>query len=86
MIKRIHVNQHNIKKNKKNKINLPVITVKTYKSNSYGHEVEILDENGKIAAKVMYSPTKPLSCGARVWIETHNEVIVKNLELAENKG
>jgi len=23
-----------------------------------------------------YSPDKPLSCGAKVWIETHSEVIV----------
>ena len=26
------------------------------------------------AAKVIYSPDKPLSCGAKVWIETQNKV------------
>jgi len=46
-----------------------VITVKTSKTNTYGHEVEILGES-----KVVYSPDKPLSCGARVWIETNAEV------------
>jgi hypothetical protein len=25
---------------------------------------------------VVYSPDKPLSCGAKVWIETESEVIV----------
>jgi len=72
MIKRIHVNQHRIKANKKHNLNDPVITVKTSKSNTYGHEVVI---NGP--SKVIYSPDKPLSCGARVWIETESEVKIK---------
>ena len=72
MLKRIHVNQHNIRSNKKNGTNKPVITVKTSKSNDYGHEVEILGPS-----KVIYSPDKPLSCGARVWIETDSEVQIK---------
>ena len=66
---RIHVNQHKIRSNKKNNLNEPVITVKTSKSNTYGHEVEIMGPS-----KVIYSPDKPLSCGARVWIETNAEV------------
>lgn len=69
MKKRIHVNQHNIKKNQKEGTNLPVITVKTYKDNQYGHEVIIKGDS-----KVVYSPGKPLSCGAKVWIETDAEV------------
>lgn len=80
MIKRIHVNQHNIKKNRKHGTNIPVLSVKTYKDNRYGHEAEILDESGNVAARIIYSPDKPLSCGATVWIETHNEVRVKNVE------
>ena len=28
-------------------------------------------------SKVIYSPDKPLSCGARVWIETRSEVTLK---------
>ncbi len=69
LIKRIHVNQHKIKSNKKNNLNDPVITVKTSKSNTYGHNVEILGPS-----KVVYKPNKPLSCGAKVWIETTAEV------------
>ena len=60
---------HKIRANKKHGTKEPVITVKTYKTNTYAHEVEILGES-----KVVYSPDKPLSCGARVWIETDAEV------------
>ena len=72
MKKRIHVNQHKIRSNKKHNLNEPVITVKTSKSNDYAHEVEI---NGP--SKVIYSPDKPLSCGAKDWIETEAEVNLK---------
>ena len=72
MKKRIHVNQHKIRSNKKYNLNEPVITVKTSKSNTYGHEVEVLGPS-----KIIYSPDKPLSCGARVWIETEGEVKIK---------
>ena len=69
MKKKIHINMHKIRANKKHGKNEPVITVKTYKTNTYGHEVEILGNS-----KVVYSPDKPLSCGARVWSETDAEV------------
>jgi len=72
MRKRIHINQHKIRSNKKHGLNEPVITVKTSKSNDYAHEVEI---NGP--SKVIYSPDKPLSCGAKVWVETEAEVNLK---------
>ena len=68
----IHVNQHIIKSNRKNNTNEPCLTVKTYKDNTYGHEV-IVDG----PCKIVYSPDKPLSCGAKVWIETMDEVHVK---------
>ena len=69
MIKRIHVNQHVIKRNRKTGENEPVLTVKTYKSNTYGHTITIHGPS-----KIVYSPDKPLSCGAQVWIETSSEV------------
>jgi hypothetical protein len=69
--KYIHINQHIIKSNAKSGDREPVITVKTYKTNNYGHEVEI---NGP--CRVVYSPDKPLSCGAKVWIETEAGVVV----------
>ncbi len=64
----IHVNQHKIRSNQKSEEKEPVITVKTYKSNEYANEVEIV---GKI--KIIYSPDKPLSCGAKVWIEVEDD-------------
>jgi len=69
----IHVNQHNIRLNKKGGEN-PVITCKTYKSNVYANEVVIYDKDGEVCARVIYSPDKPLSCGAKVWIETNNKI------------
>jgi|TARA_R100001086_G_scaffold209767_1_gene125569 hypothetical protein len=68
---RIHVNQHVIKANRKNKENNPVITVKNSRSNTYGHTVKI---DGQ--CEVIYRPDKPLSCGAHVWIETKGKVEV----------
>ena len=70
----IHVNQHVIKSNAKNSERNPVLTCKTYKSNSYAHNVVIYGQDGKESARVIYSPDKPLSCGAKVWIETTNEI------------
>jgi hypothetical protein len=71
---RIHVNQHNIRANNKG-ADLPVITVKDYKQNRKCNEVDILND-GQVVARVVYSPKKPLSCGAKVWIETELEVRV----------
>jgi len=67
----IHVNQHVIRANAKSGANDPVLTVKTYKENRYAHTVDI-----KGPCRVVHSPNKPLSCGAKVWIETTAEVEV----------
>lgn len=71
----IHVNQHIIRSNKKTGTREPCLTIKTYKTNVYAHEAVILDDRGEEVAKVVYDPDKPLSCGARCWIETKNEVV-----------
>ena len=65
----VHVNQHIIRRNSKTGERKPVITVKTYRSNKYANEVLITGD-----CKVIYSPDKPLSCGAKVWVETESEV------------
>ena len=52
---------------------VPVLTVKTYKTNVYCNSVEITGPS-----RVVYSPDKPLSCGAKVWVETESEVIVED--------
>ena len=75
MKKRIHVNQHKIRSNSKTGGREPVITVKTYKSNTYCNEVHV---DGP--CKIVYSPDKPLPCGAKVWIETESEIICNKEE------
>lgn len=69
----VHVNMHNIRFNAKHGPLKPVITVKRGKNNTYCNEVEILGPS-----KVVYSDEKPLSCGARVWIETEAKVLCKD--------
>ncbi len=39
---RIHVNQHHVRSNKQKGTDLPVITIKQGKTNTYCNEVEIL--------------------------------------------
>lgn len=67
----VHVNQHKIKANAKSGSRDPVLTVKTHKDNRYGSKVFIPGP-----CYVVYSPDKPLSCGAKVWIETESSVEV----------
>ena len=78
----IHVNQHEIKKNRKNGTENPVLTCKFGSSpskargtNIYAHEAIICDDRGNEVARVIYRPNRPLACGAHVWIETENEVV-----------
>jgi len=65
----IHVNQHIIKSNRKNKKKDHPITVKNYKKNLKSSFVEVSGP-----CRIIYSPDKPLPCGATVWIETESEV------------
>ena len=72
LLKRIHVNQHNVRSNKKDGGNRPVFTVKTYKENIKGNNLKIKGES-----ILINSPKKPLSCGATVWIECRCEVEIE---------
>ena len=86
MKKRIHVNQHNIRHNRKVQNDAqfaksfgselkPVVSVKTYKGNHTANHVWI---DGP--SVVVYEPCKPLSCGAHVWIETDHDVVLDGKE------
>jgi hypothetical protein len=70
---KIHVNQHHIRSNKAKNTDLPVITIKQGRKNTYCNEVEILGPS-----RITYcgnGDEKPLlSCGARVVIETESEI------------
>jgi hypothetical protein len=67
MRKRIHVDQHTIRANGKEgaMVKNPPLSVKTYKKNVKAYSVEIHGPS-----RLVYSPDKPLSCGAKVWLET----------------
>ena len=68
-IARIHVNQHVIKANAKYGENNPVFTIKQGGKNTYAYNVKVKGE-----MELVYSPHKPLSCGAKVWIETRGDI------------
>ena len=86
MKKIIHVNQIKIRQNTKNRTDNPVLTVKTYKENNYAHEAVIRVKDGTEIARVVYRPHKPLSCGARVWIEVDtNSVDVELINRREDE-
>lgn len=69
---RIHVNQHKIRSNYKHGLNEPVITIKrggkTIACNAVAFDGP---------CRIVYSPDKPLSCGARVWIETEADLTIE---------
>ena len=76
MKKIIHVRMDEIRRNTKNKTDNPVLTIKTYKSNSYAHEAILKTrKDGTVLGRVVYRPHKPLSCGARVWIELDTDTV-----------
>ena len=76
-IARIHVNQHVIKANAKNGENNPVFTIKQGGKNTYAHNVKV---NGEM--ELVYSPDKPLNCGAKVWIETRGDITVDGRKMS----
>lgn len=69
MIKRIHVNMHVIRSNRRDGSNEPPLSIKTSKRNIRVHSIEIHGPS-----RVIYRPEKPLACGARVWVETTAKV------------
>lgn len=71
---RIHVNQHNIRSNKTKGTELPVITIKHGKKNTYCNEVEILGPSRIVYGSAGCDAKPLLGCGARVVIETESEI------------
>jgi hypothetical protein len=71
-LKRIHVNQHVIRRNAKQGEREPPIRIKVGRDNIPAHRVVIQGES-----ELVYWPENPLSCGARLWIETHSPLVVE---------
>jgi len=80
-IARIHVNQHVIKANAKYGENNPVFTIKQGGKNTYAFNVRVVGE-----MELVYSPHKPLSCGAKVWIETRGDIELDGKQADTNFG
>jgi hypothetical protein len=76
-IARIHVNQHVIKANAKSGDRNPVFTIKQGGKNTYATRVKVVGE-----MELVYSPDKPLSCGAKVWIETRGDITLDNTKMS----
>jgi hypothetical protein len=76
-IKRIHVNQHVIRRNAKTGEAAPPLSVKTSRGSTPCDHVVIHGDS-----VVRYSPDDPLSCGARVWIETRARLTLRGAEAA----
>jgi len=77
--KKVHVNQHVIKRNTKEGTSEPAITIKCGRENHYCSEAEIQG-----VSRLIYSPHKPLmSCGARLILETTAPVVMDNKEVIE---
>ena len=68
-IKRVHVNQHIIRKNVKAGEDTPAVTVQ-WRGKSYTCRDVVIRGSSRVVQRM----NKPLSCGARIWIETRGEV------------
>ena len=77
-LKRIHVNQQRIKKNNRTGERKPVFTIKFNKKTYYTNTISI-----EGTSKLIYKPDKPLSCGAKVWVETTNTIITNTEKVNE---
>jgi hypothetical protein len=84
----IHINRHLIKQNAtlmKSNPNCTLVdlafplTAKKKSSrpdgNFYSNTIAIVDEKGRTVARVVYSPFKPLKCGATAYVETDLTVV-----------
>ena len=71
-VTRVHVNQARIRANSKlpSSKRRPVITIKGSGKNRYAYAARI---DGP--SYLVYSPDDPLSCGAKLWIETEAKVV-----------
>jgi hypothetical protein len=68
-IKRLHVDRRVIAQNRNSGRNDPAITIQTSKGAFKAHEVRVSGPSRFVQSQ------KPLSCGARLWVETNAEIV-----------
>lgn len=73
----IHVNQAVIRRNTKTGETEAPLIARTYKGAANAQELDIVDNAGNVVASIVHRPHDPLSCGARVWIETKLKVVAR---------
>jgi len=71
MKKFLHINRNIIQHNAKHGKNLPVCRVQEGHTSRYGQTVDIHGPSTMI-----YDPDHPLSCGAKLWIETEADITI----------
>jgi hypothetical protein len=69
----LHVAQDAIRKNAKHGTNDPAIIIRDYKSGQRTHEAALMVD-GRVVGRFVYRPHKPLSCGARLWLEVDTDI------------
>jgi hypothetical protein len=69
LLKRLHINRQILAQNRKLKKKKPPVSIKTSHGNTKTMRAYI---DGPSA--LVYSPDKPLNCGAVLWIETRAKV------------
>ena len=69
----IHINKNLKQSNDKHGKSKPVCRVEVDGETWYGSTVDILGPSSMV-----YSPDKPRKCGAKLWIETDNDVVIHN--------
>ncbi len=69
-LKRIHINRHVIRDNKRRKKKLPPFRIKTSKENIVCMRLIVVG-----MTEFIYSPDKPLKCGATAWVETREKIL-----------
>jgi hypothetical protein len=76
-VKILHVYQQRIRRNIKAPPaeREPPIIIRDGRARAYANAVEI-----RGPCRLVYSPDKPLSCGARLWIEVPDGVVVEAVE------
>lgn len=70
MLKRLHVNQHRLRARQPDPL-----TIRTYNEVRYAKKAAI---NGP--SELVYRPDKPLSCGARLWMETTASIDIESAD------
>lgn len=69
----IHVAQDAIRRNTKTGGNEPAIIIRDHRGARRATEINLI-VGDQIVGKFVYRPHKPLSCGARVWLELDTDV------------